>query len=208
MADRRVWPGRQVTSATPLPTFSRTSSTPAEYRRQLLDEPDAGGAVDALEVEPRPAAIGADVLRPLRLDALVVEVGERPSRDARGLERAPLLADQPVVLIEAPLVDERVDLPAAGAAELLRLAFADEARRHREPAVRARAGGPARNGARPWLDPRAGTLAEPAHRPLPAEAAASACTVSRAAWTKRSACCLVSIRSSHAPGSSTSTSVR
>ncbi len=198
----------------------------AENRRQLLDEPDAGGTVDALQVEPRAAPLGAGLLGPVRLDALVVEVREGPSRHPRRLEAAPLLADEPIVLIESPLVDERVDLPAAGATELPILAFPHEACRHGEPAMRARrmaqgfrlavdtdaaqgfrlraqrSGGPAVAGR------RRASLAEPDHRSLPAGTAASSRTVTRAAWTNRSACCFASMRSSQVPGSSRRTRVR
>ena len=93
----------------------------------------------AFEIEARAAAIAAEVLGGLRLHARVVEVLEAAARDAGRLERAPLLVDEPVVLVEAPLAHERVDLPAAGAAELLRLGLAHEAGRHREAAVRAAA---------------------------------------------------------------------
>ena len=195
----------------------------AENRRQLLDEPDAGGTVDALQVEPRAAPLGAGLLGPVRLDALVVEVREGPSRHPRRLEAAPLLADEPIVLIESPLVDERVDLPAAGATELPILAFPHEACRpatrnartphgaRLPPRGRHRRG--ARSASRAALRRTRRSRAEagqsePDHRSLPTGTAASSRTVTRAAWTNRSACCFASMRSSQVPGSSRRTRVR
>ena len=92
----------------------------AQRRRELLDQPHAGGAVDAFEVEPRAAALAGHLLGRFGLQAPVVEVLEAAPGDARGLERAMLALDEPVVLIESPLPDERVHLPAAVAAELVR----------------------------------------------------------------------------------------
>ena len=159
--ERRVWPGDQVISATALRQVQADLVDAAEGRRELLDQPHAGGAVDPFEVEPRAAAVGADRLGRLGLEALVVEVLEAPPRDAGRLERALLPLDEPVVLVEAPLADERVDLPASVAAELLRVPLADEAGRDREAAVRARharrsGGGPRRDGSpvRPFRDGR------------------------------------------------------
>ncbi len=112
----------------------------------------------------------ADLLGRLGLQPPVVEVLEAAPGDARGLERAMLPLDEPVVLIESPLADERVHLPAAVAAELLRVPLADEARRHREAAVRAGHGGARAAG-------REGTR----HRLAPSGMAGSAGTVSLAA---------------------------
>ena len=163
-----------------------------------LHEPDAGGAVDPLEVEPGPAAAGARGLGRLLLEALVVEVLEAAPGDPRRLEDAVLLVDEAVVLVEPPLVHEGVDLPAAGAAELLFLALADEAGRDREAAVRARHRGGVEVPA----------LAGTGHFDGPSAGAGSASTVMRAAWTKRRASRVVSMRSSQAPGSSRRTSDR
>ena len=133
----------------------------------------------------------------LGLQAPVVEILEAAPRDAGRLERALLPLDEPVVLVESPLADERVDLPAAVAAELLRVPLADEAGGHREAAVRAH---PAALGRRAAKERVTGCA--------PSGMAGSAGTVSRAAWTNRSASCLASMRSSQAPGASMRTSVR
>ena len=85
--ERRVWPGDQVISATALRQVQADLVDAAERRRELLDQPHAGGAVDPFEVEPRAAAVGADRLGRLGLQAPVVEVLEAPPRDAGRLER-------------------------------------------------------------------------------------------------------------------------
>ena len=93
-----------------------------QHGRQLLDQPDAGGAVHAFEVQPRPPAVGAQALGGRRPAARSSSKSSklRPLTRA-GSSVAVLPIDQPVVLVEAPLADERVDLAAAGAAELLGL---------------------------------------------------------------------------------------
>ncbi len=165
-----------------------------EHGRQLLHEPDAGGAVHAFEVEPRAAALAAQIVGGRRLHARVVEVVEAAAGDRGRFERALLLADEAVVLIEAPLAHERVDLPAARAAELLGLRLAHEGERHRLPAVRA-GGGRGRRAA--GGDGR--------HREATSVTGAM---LRRAACTKWRACCTASRRKSHAPGASTRMSVR
>ena len=80
-------------------------------------------------------------------------------------EESWLRADEPVVPIEAPLVDERVDLAATRTAEWRLLSLPRQTRRHREAAVRAA-----------WR-----RQARRFHRTLPAGAAASSRTPKRAA---------------------------
>ena len=117
-------------SATALRQLRRTSSTPRSADGQPLDQPHAGGAVDPFEVEPRAAAIAADVFGRLGLEAPVVEILEAAPRDAGGLELAVAAAPRACSTVEAPLADKRVHLPASVAAELLRVPLANEAGGH------------------------------------------------------------------------------
>jgi len=109
----------------------------AESGWELLDQPHAGGAVDPLEVEPGAATLAADLLGRFALKTPVVEILEAPPGDTSRLEHAMLAFDEPVILIESPLPDQRVHLPATVAAELLRLPLANEACRNRKAAMRA-----------------------------------------------------------------------
>src|SRR5262249_36591942 len=84
---------------------------------QLLDEPDAGGAVDALDVErdaaeparPGGRQLGDDGLEPLAIGALAGKIGDRHAA----------VATKVVVAVETLAMEERPPRATAGAAELV-----------------------------------------------------------------------------------------
>src|SRR5690606_8214678 len=108
--------------------------------RQTLDEPDAGGAVHAFEVElaARRRGVG-DARDVLAAEARVVELGVGARRGGLGRpRRLPAAAGAVrVEAVEVRLAQQGEDAATAGAAELLRRLGVDEARRHGQLAVGA-----------------------------------------------------------------------
>jgi hypothetical protein len=132
--------GSHRTSTCERDRSSRASTTPGSRPGQLLHQPDAGAAVDALEVELR----GQEPVRPApagaRLKAGIVQLGIAPiARAGRRPRRARgALPVEAVLVGAAVLVDEGVDRPTARAAELAGCARLEQSRGHGQAALRAR----------------------------------------------------------------------
>jgi len=155
----------------------------------------------AFEIEARPQCAALAALHVVLLEERIVEVLEGPPRRLGGAPVGVLRAANAVKVLEAPIVQQPVDLLAAVATELQGLLAPQERRRHIQVAVRAARGrGPPCFG---W----GADCGRVAHAPPPPFGRVAA-NDTRRLCTNRWPPLRASTLSSHRPGASRATNVR